>query len=94
MGIGHVTLIDPDNVEEHYELGPPDSSHALPEDIGKPKVEVAASAIASHATADPFDVVPLSMSVHEKPAFEAALDCDVLFSCVVADRSHAMSSTS
>lgn len=79
MGIGHVTLIDPDNVEEH---NLDRLLHALPEDIGKPKVEVAASAIASHATADPFDVVPLSMSVHEKPAFEAALDCDVLFSCV------------
>ncbi len=79
MGIGQVTLIDPDSVEEH---NLDRLLYATRRDIGSRKVDLAASAMASHATADHIDVVPLAMSVHDRPAFEAALDCDVLFSCV------------
>jgi len=46
------------------------------------KVAVQAIHLAEIATAEPFRPEPIVGAVYEEAAFKAALDCDVLFSCV------------
>lgn len=79
IGITRVTLIDPDKVEEH---NLDRLLYATARDIGKLKVNLAAEAMKRNATAGGFQVTALPISVHHKAGFKAALDCDVLFSCV------------
>jgi hypothetical protein len=81
MGITHVRLIDFDVVEP-VNLGC--LLHAHPADAvrRRPKVVVLAEALKMSATASPFKVDPLELGVVEEEGFRAALDCDVLFSCV------------
>ena len=79
IGIGHVTLIDPDKVEEH---NLDRLLCATGRDVGRAKVQLASRAIRRHGTAEDFRIRPLQMSVHDDAAYRAALDCDVLFSCV------------
>ncbi len=81
MGVAHIRLLDFDIVE-NVNLGC--LLHARLADATKlrPKVEVLAEALRQSATAQHFIVDPLQLSVVEERGFRAALDCDVLFSCV------------
>ena len=79
LGIARFTLIDPDRVEEH---NLDRLLYGTVEDIGQLKVDLAAQAVRSHATAETVQVTALPVSVHIQAAYKAALDCDLLFSCV------------
>ena len=79
IGVSQVTLIDPDKVEEH---NLDRLLYGTVQDIGKLKVHLAAQAMQRHATAEKIQITTLPISVHNRDAYEAALDCDVLFSCV------------
>lgn len=81
VGVARITLIDHDNVELH---NLDRLLHASQCDIGRKKVDVAAQSVQRHATAEASD---LDIAVHpariqQEAAYRAALDCDVLFSCV------------
>ncbi len=79
IGVSRFTLIDPDVVEEH---NLDRLLHAAPDDIGVLKVCLAKRAIERSATTEVVNVLALPMSVHHDAAYHAALDCDVVFSCV------------
>ena len=79
MGVGRVTLIDPDRIEEH---NLDRLLYGTVRDIGRLKVDVAAEAMRRNGTANNIDITPLSLSVHQRSAYEYALDCDIIFSCV------------
>jgi hypothetical protein len=81
MGICDVLLMDfdvvkPHNLDRLFNATPKDA------EILAPKVTVMARALRQSATAAEFAVIPLEYSVVEEEGFRAALDCDVLFSCV------------
>ena len=79
IGIAQVTLIDPDRVEEH---NLDRLLYGTIRDIGKLKVDLAAQAMHRNATAEKISIKTLPVSVHDSLAYQEALDCDVLFSCV------------
>lgn len=79
IGIEKVTLIDPDKVEEH---NLDRLLYGTVRDIGKLKVEVAAKAMIRNATAARIQPMTLPISIQDNAAYKAALDCDILFSCV------------
>lgn len=79
IGVTQVTLIDPDKIEQH---NLDRLLYGTVKDIGKKKVVVAARKMRRHATADKIQITTLPVSVHDTTAYKAALDCDVLFSCV------------
>ncbi len=80
-GFQHVKLIDFDTVEE---LNLDRLLHAYHRDarMARSKVQVLGKAIKRSATASPFEVEMIERSIVEEEGFRAALDCDVLFSCV------------
>jgi molybdopterin-synthase adenylyltransferase len=57
-------------------------SYATRDDVGRLKVDVQAAHLSARATADVFRVETIPYAVFEDEGFRAALDCDVLFSCV------------
>lgn len=79
MGMQHISLIDFDRVEAHNLDRLVVASEG---DIGRLKVDVARKRIALVGTAAALDVRAVPFSVVEEPGYRAALDCDVLFSCV------------
>lgn len=81
MGVRRLTLIDFDQVEDH---NLDRLLHATRSHAGRraAKVRVAERALRSSATGTPFEVDALELSVCEEDGFRAAIDCDVLFSCV------------
>ena len=79
IGVEQVTLFDPDKVEEH---NLDRLLNGTTKDIGKQKVHVAKRAMQRSATARSIEIEALPYSIHDKEAYEAALDCDILFSCV------------
>src|SRR4029077_5584713 len=81
LGIRDVTLIDHDHVEER---NLDRTAGALAADAKKRslKVEVAARHASAVATAGDFHVREVPVSVLTPEGLAAALDCDVLFSCV------------
>lgn len=79
MGFEDIILIDFDHVEMH---NLDRLVYALPQDVGKLKVEVQANHLRSRATANPFHIEPVVSSVCKARGYSAALDCDLLFSCV------------
>jgi len=81
MGIAHVRLLDFDILES---LNLDRQLHANAKDAKdkKLKVEVLAKGLRNSATARPFKVDALALSIVETEGFKEALDCDVLFSCV------------
>lgn len=81
MGIKHITLIDFDTVE-YTNLDR--LLHATKNDalFCRSKISVLAKALRKSATADHFIVNQIDRSISEEDGFRAALDCDVLFSCV------------
>ena len=79
MGVQTISLIDFDKVKEH---NLDRLLHATVDDVGRYKVELAGERLRTHATADDVDVRVHRKSVTGEEGFKAALDCDVLFSCV------------
>ena len=79
IGIAQVTLIDPDQVEEH---NLDRLLYGTVRDIGQLKVDLATRAMRRNATAENIQITALPVSVHNSEAYKAALDCDLLFSCV------------
>jgi molybdopterin/thiamine biosynthesis adenylyltransferase len=86
MGLTHFVLIDFDFVEPHN-LDRLDE--ATVRDIGRQKVAVARRMIRRHGTAERVHVRSVAASVVEKTGYRAALDCDVIFSCVDRPRARA-----
>jgi molybdopterin/thiamine biosynthesis adenylyltransferase len=79
MGIERFALIDFDEVQRHNLdrlLG------ASRRDLGKRKVDVAARQILRAATAEKVNILRVPHAVTEEAGYRAALDCDVIFSCV------------
>lgn len=79
IGVEQVTLIDPDKVEE---LNLDRLLYGETADVGKLKVDLAAARMRNHSTAEKIRIRTLPVSIHEQTAYKAALDCDILFSCV------------
>ena len=79
MGVARVTLIDPDRIEEH---NLDRLLYGTVRDIGQLKVDVAAEAMRRNATANNIEITALPLSVHQISAYDQALDCDIIFSCV------------
>ena len=79
IGVADLTLIDPDHVEAH---NLDRLLYASEKDIGKRKVDLAKRAVSSHATAKNVRVTALPLSIRDRIAYKAAIDCDILFSCV------------
>ena len=79
IGVREVTLIDPDTIEEH---NLDRLIYARHQDVGSLKVDVAARSMREHSTASSIDITQLPLSVHTAAAYQAALDCDIIFSCV------------
>jgi hypothetical protein len=57
-------------------------SYATRDDVGQLKVDVQAAHLSARATAETFRAETIPCAVFEDEGFRAALDCDVLFSCV------------
>ena len=79
VGVPVVTLVDPDVVQEH---NLDRLLNATQDDVGRPKVDLAKAAFASHATTASPTVHAIFESIHTVDAYRAILDCDLVFSCV------------
>ena len=79
IGVSNIVLIDPDKIEKH---NLDRLLYSTINDIGKYKVDVASQFIKKHATANKVNVRTFSTSIHNSQAYNEALDCDFLFSCV------------
>lgn len=79
IGVAKITLIDPDSVEEH---NLDRLLYGSTKDIGKLKVRLAAQSIRRSATSEKTEITALPIAIQNETAYKAALDCDVLFSCV------------
>ena len=79
IGVSDIVLIDDDSVEEH---NLDRLLYGTKKNIGKRKVEIAKRAILQNATANNIKVSAHALPVQNKHAYESALDCDFLFSCV------------
>lgn len=79
MGVATIRLFDFDAVET---INLDRLLHATHRDVLAAKVRILARALRRNATAERFSVEPLEQSIVEEQGFRAALDCDVLFSCV------------
>ena len=79
IGVGSLTLIDGDTVEEH---NLDRLLHGSLPHLGKKKTVVVAEALRKHATNSRFVVYPINEEIHYLSAYRAALDCDIIFSCV------------
>jgi Dinucleotide-utilizing enzymes involved in molybdopterin and thiamine biosynthesis family 2 len=78
-GISDFTLIDFDAVEEK---NLDRLTNVFKEDIGRAKVLAIADGIRKSASAPQIKINCCEYSICEKQGFEAALNCDILFSCV------------
>ncbi|GAB7024932.1 ThiF family adenylyltransferase [Geotalea toluenoxydans] len=79
MGMQFISLIDYDEIQPHNLdrlLG------ATEADLGKLKIEVAKRQFEHSATAERTDIASTPHSLAEEEGYRAALDCDVIFSCV------------
>lgn len=79
-GIERFVLLDFDEVQQHNLDRLQGISNSG--DVGRLKVDVAGELIQRSATARSVDVRKVPHSVVEEKGYRAALDCDVLFSCV------------
>jgi len=78
-GFEELVLIDFDTIEEK---NLDRLLYATSADIGAIKVEKLAQRLRVCATAEKFNADPIQAAVYEDAGFRAALDCDVLISCV------------
>jgi molybdopterin/thiamine biosynthesis adenylyltransferase len=83
MGFAHFTLIDFDLFEQKNRDR---CMNVKRRHLGKLKVDVIANAIKENGTAGRISIKKIPLSIYDEPAFKAALDCDIIFSCV--DRPH------
>lgn len=81
IGVSHIKLIDFDSIERHN-LDRILHSRRRDAILQRAKVQVLSQELRKSATAFPFTVDALEYSIVEEEGFRAALDCDVLFSCV------------
>ena len=79
VGVGDLTLVDHDAVEEH---NLDRLLFATAQDIGRSKVELAKEFVEAHATAEKPRVRAIALRVQDTSAYKAMLDCDAIFSCV------------
>lgn len=79
IGVSNIVLIDADRAEEH---NLDRLLYGTRRDIGKHKVSLAKCAIKKNATATKVKVTCYALPVQHESAYKAALDCDLLFSCV------------
>jgi molybdopterin/thiamine biosynthesis adenylyltransferase len=81
MGVANIRILDFDSIEL---VNLDRQLHATRQDakMRRSKVKVLSKALQKSATARTFHIEPLEWSVVEEQGFRAALDCDVLFSCV------------
>jgi len=81
IGVRRVTLIDFDTVND---VNLDRLLHAYPIDarLGRPKVTTLRNALMRSAVATKPEVTAIEASVVEEAGYRAALDCDILFSCV------------
>lgn len=79
IGVSRITLIDHDIVKQH---NLDRMLFATVADVGTAKVSLAKQALTRHATAAELDIETLAAPIQDADAYRAALDCDVLFSCV------------
>jgi hypothetical protein len=79
MGFGSILLLDFDEVER---ANLDRLLHATRWNVGEAKVQMLARALRKSATACGFSVDAMEYSISEEDGYRAALDCDVLFSCV------------
>lgn len=79
IGIGTLTLIDPDRVESH---NLDRLIYGTEDNVGEEKVALAKLNVQRHATASKPVIDAIPLSVHETRAYRAAIDCDLIFSCV------------
>ena len=78
-GFEDVVAIDFDTIEEK---NLDRLLYATRKDVNRMKVEVLAERLELCATAERFSVEAVAAAVYEERGFRAALDCDILFSCV------------
>ena len=79
MGATYLCLVDFDRIKR---LNRDRTLFATTEDIGRNKIDLAADHARKTATAEYLHVESCLSSVVEEEGYRAALDCDVLFSCV------------
>lgn len=80
-GLGWLSLLDYDRVKPHN-LDRTHGATTMDAKSGALKVAVAARTATASATASAFEVQVVPLSVCEPDGYRAALDCDLLFSCV------------
>jgi ThiF family len=80
-GVSRINLIDFDVVRRHN-LDRLLHSRSLDAYLKRPKIKTLARGLRKSATSRQFEVRQILASVSEEEGFRAALDCDVLFSCV------------
>lgn len=81
IGIKQITLIDFDKVE-YVNLDRLLHATKIDALLRRSKVSVLAQALRKSATAEKFHVDQFKRNVYEEEGYKAALDCDILFSCV------------
>lgn len=79
VGIGAITLIDGDCLEEH---NLDRLLYGTANRLGDRKVDIAADTLKDHSTNVNFVVRRIGHSVHYDTAYRAALDCDIILCCV------------
>ena len=78
-GVQDIVLIDFDDIKLH---NLDRLVYATTKDVGRRKSDVLAERLRLSATAEDFQATPILQALYEEPAYRAALDCDVLLSCV------------
>ena len=78
-GFENILLMDFDEIEE---CNLDRLLYATKKDIGRAKVDVLSKHLKNSATAKRLEINTLRSAIYEEPGFRAALDCDILFSCV------------
>ena len=79
IGVSNVTLIDADRVERH---NLDRLLYGTEDTVGMHKVILAQIRMRQNATADKIQVRAIPQPIQNEKAYKAALDCDVIFSCV------------
>ncbi len=79
IGVGSITLIDGDCLEEH---NLDRLLYGSANKLGRLKVDIAAEALQEHATNRTFRCLRVAEGIQNEKAYRAALDCDIILSCV------------